>query len=258
MLRSMFMRAWPRAMSVEHHADGGGKFRLQQVRGQLGDRHGIAQSRRPPQNVFRGFHQRVQARAAAGENHARSQQFIHASLPQVIAQQFHQFARARLQNLAQHALLHQARGTVAHRWHLDLVALGNAGHDGAAEHLLDVLGVGNGRAEADGNVVGEMVSADRNCAGVNHHAFVVHDEVGRSGANVGQADAQFALVGLQHGVGAGQRFEHGVVNVNAGAVRRRDYVLRRRGAGGDHVDAHFDFLAHQSGRIVHSGLAVDE
>ena len=36
--------------------------------------------------------------------------------------------------------------------------------------------------------------------------------------DVGQADAEFALVGAQHGVGAGQGLEDRVVDMNAGAI----------------------------------------
>ena len=46
--------------------------------------------------------------------------------------------------------------------------------------------------------------------------------------------------------------------MNAGAVRGGDDVLRCGGAGGDDVYADFDFLAHQSGGIVHAGLTVDD
>ncbi len=94
--------------------------------------------------------------------------------------------------------------------------------------------------------------------GMNHHAFVVHDQVGRSRANIDQADAKFALIGLQHRVGAGQRFEDGVVNVNAGAVQRRDHVLRRGRARGDDVDANLELAAHQSGRIAHAALPIED
>src|SRR5277367_3668324 len=98
-----------------------------------------------------------------------------------------------------------------------------------------------------------MVSADGDRASVNHYAFVVHDEVGGSGADVGETDSELALVGLENGVGAGEGFEHGVIDVNAGAVRRGHDVLGSRGACGDDVNSDFDFLAHQSGGIVYAG-----
>ena len=86
---------------------------------------------------------------------------------------------------------------------------------------------GSGVLEADSDIVGEVIAANRNCAGMDHHAFVVDDQVGRARADIHQADAQFALVGLQHRVSAGQRFEDGVIDVNAGAVDGGDHVLGR-------------------------------
>src|ERR1019366_375843 len=157
----------PCTMSVEHHPNGRGKLRLQQIRRQLGDGHRITQSHRPAQNSIRDLQQRIEPRAAAGKHQSRAQQIIDARLAQVIAQQFHQLARPRLQNFSQHALLHEARGAIAHRRHFDFIALGNARDDGAAEHFLDVLGVGNRGAEAHSHIVGEMIAADGNGAAVD-------------------------------------------------------------------------------------------
>src|SRR5271157_779860 len=166
------------SMPVQHHPDCCREFRLQQIRREFGDGHRISQAHRAPQNIVRGLQQRVESRSAAGEHHARTQQFVHASVAQMIAQQFHQFARARLEDFAQHALLHQARRPVAHRRDLNLVPQWNAGHDSVAKHLLDVLGVGNRSAEADAHIVGEMIAANRDDAGVNHYSLEVHNEVG--------------------------------------------------------------------------------
>ena len=95
-------------------------------------------------------------------------------------------------------------------------------------------------------------------AGIGDRAFLEDDEVGGTGADVGEANAQFALIGAQHGVGAGQRLEDGVVDMNAGAVHSGDDVLRRAGGGGNHVDAHFEARGHHAQRIVHAGLLVED
>src|ERR1019366_948768 len=128
----------PRTMSVKHHPNCRANLRLKQFRRHLGDGHGIPQSHRPPQDSIRNFQKRIQPRAAAGKHQSRAQQIVNPRLAQMIAEQFHQLARPRLQNFSQHALLHQARRTIAHRRHFDFIALGNASDDGAAEHLLDV------------------------------------------------------------------------------------------------------------------------
>ena len=102
---------------------------------------------------------------------------------------------------------------------------------------LDLFGIGERGAQADGNVVGEVIAANGHHAGMRHRAVVEHGNVGGTGADVGHADAEFALVGAEDGIGAGERFEDGVVHVDAGAVQRRHHVLGCGGGGGDDVDA---------------------
>src|SRR5205807_9118446 len=52
----------------------------------------------------------------------------------------------------------------------------------------------NGRAQAYGQVVREMISADGNRGSVAYHAATVHHQLGGAAANIEQAAAQFALV----------------------------------------------------------------
>ena len=109
----------------------------------------------------------------------------------------------------------------------------------------------------DREIAGEVIAANRNHAGVGDRAFLKNDELGGTRAQVGQAHAQFALVGAQHGVGTGQRLEDRVVHVDAGAIHRRDHVLHGAGRGRDHVHAHFQPRGHHAQRIVHAGLVVE-
>src|SRR5271166_826839 len=247
-----------RAVSVQNHTDGGGILRLQQVRRKLGDGHGIAQPCRTPQRVFRGVDECVQPGRTAGEDQACAEQLEYAGLAQLVAQQLHQLACAGLKNFTQHALLHQSGRTVTDGGYLDLIASRNASDDGTAKHLLDAFGVGNRRAETNRHVVGEVVTANGNRSGVNYDTLVEYDEVGRSSADVGEADSEFALVGLQDGISAGERLVHSVVHMNAGTIGGGDNVLCRRGTGSDHVHANFDLLAHQSSGIVDARLAVED
>src|SRR5581483_10030407 len=248
----------PRAMAVQNHSNCGREFRLQQLRRQLGDRHRIALPDGAMQDVFGDFQHAVQPRSSAGEDQARAQQIGDASLPQVVAQQLHQLAGARLQDFAEYALRHKARGTVADRGHLDLVDLRNARHDGATKHLLEAFRILQRRLQAYANIVGKVVAAHRDGARVDHHAFVVNDQVGRARADIYQANAQLALVALQDRVGTGQRLEDCVVDMNAGAVYRRNHVLRGGGAGGHDMHAYFELAAHQAGGIAHAALSVED
>ena len=102
-----------------------------------------------------------------------------------------------------------------------------------------------------------MIAANRNHAGVSHRAFLKNDHAGRSRAQVGQADTQFALVRSQHGIGAGQGLEYGVVHVHAGAIDGGDHVLHGARRDRDHVHPHFEPGGHHAQRIVHAGLVIE-
>ena len=89
-----------------------------------------------------------------------------------------------------------------------------------------------------------MIATDRDGAGVDHDALVVHDEVGGTRSDVNQANPEFTLVRLQHRVGASQRFKDSVVDVDTGAVHGRDHVLGRGGSRSHHMDPHLELSAH--------------
>ena len=167
-------------------------------------------------------------RSAAGQHDAAHAKLEHAGVAQIVAQHFKQFAGAGLENFSHHALRNQARRPVADRRDLDFIAFRDQSDDGIAVEPLDLFRLGHRSAESDRKIAGEVIAADRNYGSVGHRAFLEDDDAGGSRAQVGQADAQFALVGAQHGVGAGQRLEHGVVHVHAGAIHRGDHVLHAR------------------------------
>ena len=100
----------------------------------------------------------------------------------------------------------QARRTIAHRRHFDFVAFRNQRDDRVAVNFLDLLGFRERRAQSDGQVAGEVVAADGNHSGVSDGALLEDDQFGRARADVGEADAEFALVVAKHGIGGGQRF----------------------------------------------------
>src|SRR5271165_7488521 len=102
-----------------------------------------------------------------------------------------------------------------------------------------------------------MISAYGNNSSERDRALLEDDEFGRARADVGEADAEFALVGAQHRVGGGQRFEDGVIDVDSGFVHGGDYVLRGAGSSGDEMHTHFKARGHHAERIVDSGLIVE-
>ena len=81
--------------------------------------------------------------------------------------------------------------------------------------------------EADCEVVGEVVAADGKDRGVGDGAFEEDGQFGGAGSDVGYADAQFALVGGEDGLGGGDALVDGVADLEAGARRSAKSTIRR-------------------------------
>ena len=71
-----------------------------------------------------------------------------------------------------------------------------------------------------------MIAANGNNGGMNDHAFVEDNQLARSRPDIHQANAQLALVTLEHALGAGQRLEDGVLHLDAGTVQNGNHILR--------------------------------
>ena len=102
-----------------------------------------------------------------------------------------------------------------------------------------------------------MVAADGNHRGVRHSALLKNNQVARAGANVGEADSKLTLVGSQHGVGAGERFEYSVVHVHARFIHGGDHVLGRVRRCSHDVHTHFEARGHHAGGVLHTRLIVE-
>ncbi len=114
-----------------------------------------------------------------------------------------------------------------------------------------------GRAQPHGYIVGEVISANWNHGGVNDDSLVKDDDIGRTGPNVADADAQFAFVGAQHGIGTCQHFVDRVVHADASAIHHGDDVLNSAGGGGDHMYADLELTAQHSRRIAQAFLLIE-
>jgi len=167
------------------------------------------------QDLFRDLTDGREARSAADQDATCAQSFKHSGLAKLIAQHFKQFAPARLQNLCQSPLRHQARWALAYRWHLDFVPLRDTGHYGGAEHSLDFVSLSERCSHANCDVIREVIAANWDHAGMGNGSLIEDDNFSRPSANVDKTDAEFALIGIERSVGAGQRLEDDIGNVNA-------------------------------------------
>ena len=123
--------------------------------------------------------------------------------------------------------------------------------------MLDLLGLVRRRAQAEGDVAGQLVAADRDDAGVRDGAVGEDGDVGGAAADVDQRDAQLLLVVLQHRLARGQRLEHDVQHLEVAARAALDDVLRGGRRRGDDVDPRLQAHAAHAQRLAHAVLAVD-
>ena len=116
----------------------------------------------------------------------------------------------------------------------------------------------HGHLQADGEIVGKVRAADGDRSGVRHGALKEDHQVAGMGADIEQADAQFALVGRERGLGGGDRLENRFGHFKAGAIGAGDRALQcAAGTGGD-VQIHFEARADHADRIEDAGLLVED
>jgi hypothetical protein len=123
---------------------------------------------------------------------------------------------------------------------------------------LDLFGRLVGGAQADGDVVGDVIAADGNDVGVPDRALLVEGQVGRAAADVGDEHAHLPLGRLQYRLGRGQGVEHRLFGADAdvaGAVLVQ--VLQRRRGRGDDVGLYLQPVAVHAQRLAHPGVVVD-
>ena len=138
------------------------------------------------------------------------------------------------------------------------LVLADQGRQAAAVLLLDLLRLGHGGPQADGDVVGQVVAAQGEHRGVLDGPVGEDGDVGGAAADVHQADAQFLLVGGEHRLGRGQLLQHDVGHVQAGPVAGFDDVLGAGHGAGDDVHLGLQADAAHAERLADAVLLVDD
>src|SRR5208283_5408463 len=110
-------------------------------------------------------------------------------LTQIVAQHVEELAGARLEDFADQPLPDHTRLKAGHALQLDFAQLRHRGDDGVAVMALDPLGFLRRDVQADGEVVGEVITANGNNGAVRDGAFEEDDQLRGACADVDQADA---------------------------------------------------------------------
>ena len=150
----------------------------------------------------------------------------------------------------------RARRAVAHAGDLDRAVFFHERGSGTAVAALEPLCFGNRSAQADGEVIREVVAADGNRAGVPHNASAVNDQFRGAAADVQQAAAHVPFVLSQGRFRGSKRFEDGVAYEDAGLVRGGNQILSRGDGRGHQVNICFQALANHADGVANAILRV--
>src|SRR5580693_8539977 len=126
--------------------------------------------------------------------------------------------RARLDDFGEHARKYSARRTVADAGDFDGRVFRQKFAQRAGVQALDFFGFAAGSAQADGEIVGEMIAAYRNCGGEANDSAGEGDHFRGAAADVEQAGAEFALVLREAGFGGSERLKNRVVHAYASPI----------------------------------------
>src|SRR5690606_4619624 len=117
-----------------------------------------------------------------------------------------------------------------------------------------------GHAQADGDVVGDVVAADGENGRVEDAALRIKREVGGAAANVGHNHIHLSLVRLQYRLSGSQGVEHKFLHLDAYCDRTLLQVTQGGGDAGDDMGiylqaeaVHPDGAVHE--RVIHAEVA---
>src|SRR5262249_4227520 len=122
----------------------------------------------------------------------------------------------------------------------------------------DPLSFGNGCAQANSKIVGEMVAADGNGARVANQSTGIGDQFGGTSADVEQASTEVAFVLRKAGFGGSERLQNRVVDQNTGPIRGGNKILRSDHGRGDHVHVGFETLADHTDGVADAVVGVHD
>src|SRR5437867_3927964 len=206
-------------------------------------------------------------RGASGDDDAGRRRVREPRAPELAGDERENLLDSRLDDLREDLARELARLPAADGRHVHRLLRRHQRRQRAPVPLLHVLGGGRWRAEADRDVVRDVVAAERQDGRVPDRAVAEERDVGRSTADVHDDDAEFLLVLVQDSVTGGQRLEDDVVHLavlagdgdDAAAVDTTDVA-----AGDARVDAcdldacHLLGLADGGLDRLHSGVDVDD
>ena len=228
--------------------------------GKAGDLLRPADADRPAEHALHVIGDILELGAAAGQHHLAADRPGEAEALQrgldligqfldALADDHHQLGAGHLHRLG--ALL---RADLRRLDHLVIVARGR--HRRAVE-AFEPLGVAALDGEGGGDVVGDVLRAERDRAQPDQHSAVMDGDVGHFGAHFDQRDAELALLVAEAGERGGDRRRDDGSDAEMRLADHRIDIAQRRRLGGDDVDVDAEAVGVEPDRLLHALRAVD-
>ena len=122
---------------------------------------------------------------------------------------------------------------------------------------LQPFGLAARYAQADGEIVGQLIAAGRQDGGMAQRAAIEDRDAGGAGADIDHRRAQHLFVARQHGLGRGHVADDRVGHRDAAAADALEQVEHRGGTAGDDVQIDLEPRPEHPDRIHHLVLLVD-
>src|SRR5213593_1525323 len=249
-------RRAPRLRAIQNQAHYGCIFRLRHLFRQISQAFGFRDAHGQMEGLLDQFSEPVQARAAARQDKSCGELAVQPGALQVVANQRKQFHGAWLDDVRQHVREDGPRRTITDAGNLDCAISLHIGGSGAAVAALEPFRLRNGRAQANGEIIGEVIASDRNGATVTHHASAEDKQFGGAAADVQEATAEVALVLREAGFRGSERFENCIGDEDASLVRGGDEILGGGDGGSDEMNVHFQPLANHADGVANAVLGI--
>jgi hypothetical protein len=207
-------------------------------------------------SLLHHFDKPGEASATTGKHESGGNLRIKTGTAHFIANQCQKFLGPWLDDVGQHTREDGAGRTIADAGDFDGGVFVQERRGRATVMTFDAFSFRDRRAQADCEVVGEMVATDRHGARVANDSASIHDQFSGAATDVEEAGSKIAFVLGQASFGGRERFDDRVTDQNSSAIRGGDKILRGGHRRGDHVYVGFETLPDHADGIADAVVSV--
>src|SRR5690348_6694877 len=221
--------------------------------------HRMTHTDRQLQYAFSEGYKPAQFCAATRQHNARAELIFALEHINLSLDQLQQLDSARFNDLTQARVVYDPGRTVAHTRNFERSGFSHSRVRSAPEPL-DLLRLRHWRPEPHGNIVREVLAANRNRRRHPNAAVLVDDQIRRTCSQINQSNSQLPVISVQARFSTGQRLKDRptVGNFDARAVHSSHHVLPSQCGNRHHVDIGLQMRTHHAQRIADAVLGIQQ